>query len=440
MITVTAPSFGLADFVMGFWFIYFQYYWFPHLQGRHFWTYCSGLAVLYAGLDYGLTLVTHNVLATSLPAALLLGTECLLLKKQRHWQYFPAFMSVSILAYLLTEFIDTTMITAVVLLTRPHFVTTFLGTVTVLTANSVIYALLALGLWATRAPMENLIQTMLGRATEYFFLTLMGLVMFVFILFEYSLQSIARSETYMVFLMGISGVFILGFTLSTYMLVQTHLQAEHTQIQLQNQRFHDQYVAELHRQVVTVRKFQHDYQNMLLGLGGYLHDQDYAGFRQFYVEIRSRWETNNAADLTLEDLRNIPKVGLRYEIYHQYLQARQLGVAMFVQTPTPVTLTMEGLRQLTVIINRVFPLVLPTVKGLAPATVTLELVETQYDLHVRLTFPVADQTRLTGQYRLVSSEGQLDFSRIIAGLTVPMSMSLKVKRHWGQLTIVLSKK
>lgn len=267
----------------------------------------------------------------------------------------------------------------------------------------------------------------------------MSVMMLVFSLFEYALQALNWSVEALIFLMGISGVFMLGITLSTYILVQSHLQSEHTYAQLQDRRFHDQYEAELHRQISLVRKFQHDYQNMLLGLGGYLADHDYAGFQQLYVDIRSRWVTSNAADLTIDDLANIPKIGVRYEVYHQYLEARRLGVDMFVKTPEPLTLTMEALRQLARIVARTFPIVLPYAAQLQPAVVTLELIETQYDVHFRLTFPVGDDARVLTQHRLTSAQGNLDFSRVTRHLTLDTSTMLRVKLHWGQLEIVLPK-
>lgn len=438
MLAVTIPSFWLADFVMGFWFIYFQYYWLPQLRVRHFMAYAWGLAAAYATADTAVLVFTHHALLTSLPALILVGVECLTLVR-RYRRYLPAFISMTILAYLLIEFIDTVSLTLTMLLTNVAFMTTLPGGVVTLTFDSVFFALTLLATLSTQAPIENLIQSMLGRNAEYFFLGLMSVMMLVFSLFEYALQALNWSVGYLIFLMGISGVLMLGVTLCTYILVQSHLQTEHTHAQLQVQRFHDQYETELHRQVASVRKFQHDYQNMLLGLGGYLADHDYAGFQQLYIDIRSRWATSNAADLTINDLENIPKIGVRYEVYHQYLEARRLGVDMYVKTPEPLTLTMEALRQLARIVTRTFPIVLPYVAQLRPAMVTLELLDAQYAVHFRLTFPVGDDARIVAAHQLTSAQGDLDFSQVTRHLTLDTSTMLQAKRHWGQLEIILPK-
>lgn len=438
MLAVTVPSFWLADFVMGFWFVYFQYYWLPQLRVRHFSAYALGLAAAYATVDSWFMVFTQHALFTSLPALMLVGGECLLLVPHNR-RYLPVFVSMTILAYLLIEFVDTVSLTVTMLLTNVHFMNTLMGNAVTLTFDSVFFTLTLLGAFSTQAPIENLVQSMLGRDVEYLFLSLMSIMMLVFSLFEYSLQALDGSVGYLVFLMGISGVLMLGFTLSAYILVQSHLQVEHTHAQLQDQRFRDQYEAELHRQVVLVRQFQHDYQNMLLGLGGYLAAHDYAGFRQLYIDIRSRWTTSNAADLTIDDLANIPKIGVRYEVYHQYLEARRLGVDMYVNTPEPLTLTIEALRQLARIVTRTFPIVLPYAAQMQPAMVSLELLDTQYDVRFQLTFPVGDHAQVTAAHQLTSTQGQLDFSQVTQNLTLDTSMVLQVKRHWGQLEIVLPK-
>ncbi|QMU08459.1 signal transduction protein [Levilactobacillus suantsaii] len=440
MITVTAPSLWLAGFVMSFWVIYFQYYWFPQLRGPRFVAVALGLAGLYATLDCWLALHLRTPVATSLPAVLLLGGECLWLGRRHNWRYLPAFMSVSILAYLLTEFIDALVTTVLIAASSLSFATTLVGTGITLAFDSGLFILLVWVIWSTQAPLENLIQSLWGRGLEFLLLGLMSALMLVFILFEYSLQALNRSASYMVMLTGISGVFILGFTLSLYILVQSHLQTERTRAQLQDQRFHDQYRAELHRQLASVRKFQHDYQNMLLGLGGYLADQDYTGFRQFYGDIRSRWTTSNAAELTMGDLINIPQMALRYEVYHQYLVARRLGVALYVRTPTPLTVTMAGLHQVTHLITQVLAQVLPAAATLIPAVVTLELLETQHAFHFRLTFPVAAGAQVVAHHRIVSAQGNLDFNRVIRQLTGERRVTLRVKLHWGQLEITFPKK
>lgn len=440
MITVNAVSFGLADFSLVFWFVYFQYYWFPrlHVQNK-FMLYCALAGLGFAALDLLNPFTATSKLLGMLPIIVLLSLEVGLLALQNNWQYLPAFIDVSILAYLLTEFVDMLVIAGTIRLTSVRFAASVWGTLTELTIDSVIFAMIAMGIWLTRAPMENLIQSMLGRTTEYLFLIFMAVLGLIYILFEYSLQSLADSDHYLIFLGGISGTLLIGLTLSTYMLMQTHLQQEHTQLQTQQQAFREQYTTELNRQLATVRKFSHDYQNMLLGLGGYLEDKDYDGFRQLYIDIRSGWETSNAAELTIDDLTNIPSPSLRYGLYHNYLMARDQGVQLFVKVPEPLTATVATLKEMTAAIDKTLPPIIPSISHITPSMITLELAETTQSLRLSLTFPVPLDAKVDGRNRVVAERGMLDFSKLQRSLPQTATSTLKIKLHWGQLIIALPK-
>ncbi|WP_341779821.1 signal transduction protein [Levilactobacillus sp. HBUAS70063] len=440
MITVNSVSFGLADFSLVFWFVYFQYYWFPRLHvKKNFLLFCAVMGLGFTALDLLNPFTAASSLLGMLPIIVLLSVEVGILAFKNSWQYLPAFIDVSILAYLLIEFIDMTVIAGTIRLTSVTFAASVWGTLTELTIDTVLFTMVAMGILLTRAPMENLIQAMLGRSTEYLFLIFMTVLGLVYILFEYSLQSLADSDHYLIFLAGISGTLVVGLTLSTYMLMQTHLQEEHTQLQTQQQAFREQYTTELNRQLGAVRKFSHDYQNMLLGLGGYLEDHDYEGFRQLYIDIRSGWATSNAAELTVDDLSNIPTPGLRYELYHNYLLARESGVQLFVKVPEPLTATVSALKEMVRLVNQTIPPILPGISHVKPPMITLELTETAQLLRLSLTFPVPADAQVDGKHRVVAEKGMLDFSKLQRSLPQAATSTLQVKLHWGQLIVALPK-
>ncbi|MCH5464043.1 signal transduction protein [Levilactobacillus tujiorum] len=440
MITVDVVSFGLADFSLVFWFVYFQYYWFPRLRvKKNFLLFCALMGLGFMVVDLLNPFTASSSLLGMLPIIVLLVIEVGMLAAQNNWQLLPAFIDVSILAYLLTEFVDMSVIAGTIRLTSVRFAASVWGTLTELTIDTVIFTMIAMGILLTRAPMENLIHAMLGRSSEYLFLIFMTVIGLVYILFEYSLQSLADSDQYLIFLAGISGTLVIGLTLSTYMLMQTHLQEEHTQLQTQQQAFREQYTTELNRQLGAVRKFSHDYQNMLLGLGGYLEDKDYEGFRQLYIDIRSGWQTSNAAELTVDDLTNIPNAGLRYGLYHNYLLAREQGVQLFVKVPEPLTATVATLKEMVKLVDKTLVPILPEISHVQPAIITLELTETPQMLRLSLTFPVPTDAQVDGKHRVVAKQGMLDFSKLQRSLPQAATSKLTVKFHWGQLVVVLPK-
>ncbi|MFD1455099.1 signal transduction protein [Levilactobacillus lanxiensis] len=440
MITVSQLSLGLADYSMSFWFVLFQYYWFPQLLPmKHTSLYCALIAAAYTAVDLLNPFTAHSTLLGALPVILLLGFEFAVMGFRHQWQYLPAFIDMTMLAYLLIEFIDMMMIAGAIALTGKVFAASFWGTLIELVINNIIFAVIGSGLWLTRAPMENLIQDIVGRSMEYLFLAFMSVLGVIYILFEYSLQSLQDSESYLVFLGGIAGTLVVGLSLSTYMLMQTHLQTEHTRFQTDQRKFREQYTTELSRQMGAVRKFNHDYQNMLLGLGGYLADQDYDGFRQLYIDIRSGWETSNAADLTIEDLANVPSAALRYQLYHNYLLAQQQGVQLFVKVPEPLTATVTTLKDMGRIVDAALPPILPVLGQLQPAIVTFELKETAKELRWSLTFPVPGEAQLDGHTRITADKGVLDFSNAHKLLPAKAVLTLQMKLHWGQLSVALPK-
>lgn len=233
MITVSIWSFAVADFTLIFWFVYFQYYWFPELRQKHFLTYCAGMAIGFTLLDIFNPFTARSSLLGALAVVVMLVIEVALLAKDHQWQYLPAFIDVTIMAYLLTEFVDMVVLNGTIWLTSLNFATSWWGTLTGMTIDAVLFTLIGMGLWLTRAPMENLIQAMVGRSMEYLFLIFMTGIALVYILFEYSLQELADSDHYLIFLTGVAGTLLIGLSLSTYMLMLTHLQEEHMQLQRQ---------------------------------------------------------------------------------------------------------------------------------------------------------------------------------------------------------------
>ncbi|KJW13727.1 hypothetical protein [Levilactobacillus spicheri] len=421
MMQVSALSLWLAAVSVTYWVVYFQYYWFPQLRPQPFTGFCFLMGLVYASLVVGIRCFAPGTPSwlSALPALLLVGTELALLGRD-NWRSIPAFFDVTILVYLMTEFVDTASISITVLLTNVGFAASLKGTVTELVFDNIVFALLIIALMGTQAPMENLIRAVQGENSEYFFLCFMLCVGIVYMMFEYVLQLLNWTASNMLFLATVSGTLMIGLSLSTYMLVQTHLQRNHARSQRQQQAFQEQFTTELTRQMQAVRKFRHDYQNMLLGLGGYLQDQDYAGFRQLYIDIRSGWKTSDAADLTLDDLTNMPRGPVRYALYHDYLLAQRRGVDLFVK-----------------ILQRTLPPLIEAVAPLQPAMVTLKITEVGPESYVQITFPVPDDVQVVGQHSLVGPDFRVDLTGLLVDLPDDVTSQLRIKLHWGQLLVIL---
>lgn len=440
MLTVSESSLWLAETIMTTWFVYFQHYCLPQLQPRYFGLYSWGLGLLYATLDLPCHVSLHPFLSV-VPTLVLLALEGLVILVKKRWRYLPAFILASLVAYILIEFVDTLSISWVLLFTNASFAVSFSGTVVELILNTIGFGLVLLLTWTTRAPIENVVQSFLGQTASYLILGFGASLGIVLLLLEYTLQIMRQPISYVVFLAGITGVFLTGICMSTYMLIQTTIQRNHSHDQVQAGRLQAQYSVELNRQMAQIREFRHDYQNMLLGLGGYLANHDYDGFRQLYVDIRSRWATSNAAELTIEDLANVSQVGVRYTIYHNYLLAQRLNVNLFVKVPKPLTLTMVDLQQLRQVLERTLPQIFAVVQNEQPAMVTLELSDLAHQVLYRVIFPVPTGAQVRAGYRIVTADNQtwVDFSRATRGLSHQLIEGLHLKAHWGELAVTFTK-
>ncbi|MDT6981541.1 signal transduction protein [Levilactobacillus zymae] len=436
MLTPSGSDFWLTNFVMCAWFISFQFYWFPSLRTRWFQGAYLGLAAGFTGLNLVAKQVEWGWLRGA-SVLLILAVELGWFVYRRQQRLIPAFLSVSILDYLLSAFVNSVGVTLTTLLTSYRFTVSTWGLTTMLTFSTILFAMISLGLLGTQAPMENFMEAVITRRTQYLLLLFMTLMWAVFILFLSTLRLLHRSTGYLFFLVGITGVVMVGFSVSIYLLLQTHLQQEHARIQAQHQAYHQQYTAELQRQSVLVRKFRHDYQNILLGLGGYLNERDYAGFRQYYIDIRSKWETSNAADLTIDDLHNMPRGVVQYSIYHDYLLAQRLGVNLFVNIPKPLTATVAVGRRVGRVLERSLPATIHAVVALEPAMVNLKITESVELTWVELTFPLPTNVQIIHGNRLVGEGFQLDFSEVLKGLPSAITLQLETKLHWGRLLVTL---
>lgn len=436
MIVVSRLSLLLAEVSITYWFVYFQYYWFPQLQPQPFTGYCFLQGLIYAGVHQFLLTYPQRAWFSALPALVLVVIELGMLTRDQR-RYLPAFFNVTFLAYLLTEFIDTVCISVLIGLTNLRFATSLKGTVAELVFANVIFALLVLALWQTQAPMENLIHGMLGHVAEVLMTVFMLCLAICFLLLESTIQLLHLQPNYVLFFAGVLGTLLLGLSMSAYLLMQAYLQRIHAQTQLKQQAFQVQYNTELNRQMAAIRKFRHDYQNMLLGLGGYLDVHDYQGFRQLYIDIRSGWATSNAADLTIDDLGNMPRGPVRYDLYHDYLMAQRLGVDLFVEIPKPLTATVVVGRQMGTLLTRSLPRIITAVAPLHPAMVTLKITEGPGATWLQVTFPVPENARVVGNLQMVAPEFQLDLAGLLQGLPRQATSQLRVKLHWGQLLVML---
>ena len=112
---------------------------------------------------------------------------------------------------------------------------------------------------------------------------------------------------------------------------------------VQNQQL-EEYLNNIEQQYQDLRRFKHDYNNMLLALGEFAKKDNQQQFREYYQElVEKRPVTDRLQRLTIshvDNLRNEPLKGL---IIQKFFAAQKLGVTLQIEIDDEITITNTGI-------------------------------------------------------------------------------------------------
>jgi len=100
----------------------------------------------------------------------------------------------------------------------------------------------------------------------------------------------------------------------------------------------ERYTQDIEKQYNELRKFRHDYQNILTSLEGYLVQEDTAGLKQyFYSNIKKHSDRLMHNEYMLEDLSNIKINGIKSIIATKIIYAQDMGLNANFETSDVIT-------------------------------------------------------------------------------------------------------
>lgn len=102
------------------------------------------------------------------------------------------------------------------------------------------------------------------------------------------------------------GATIIGSLISLVVITVKYVRSEElAKKQAENERIAtDLYITEIERQSTEVRKFKHDYQNVLTSMAGYFQDNDFDGLKKYFQEnISKTTDLLNEQDFEFEPLQ-----------------------------------------------------------------------------------------------------------------------------------------
>ncbi|WP_235810622.1 sensor histidine kinase [Lactiplantibacillus fabifermentans] len=90
---------------------------------------------------------------------------------------------------------------------------------------------------------------------------------------------------------------------------------------------YDIYVKNLEKSYQNLRKFRHDYQNILLSLGEYIHEDDNQELKQYFDQVVNRSQQSLTRDFGhFDNLEQIKDKSLKAIIQNKFSIARQAGI------------------------------------------------------------------------------------------------------------------
>lgn len=155
-------------------------------------------------------------------------------------------------------------------------------------------------------------------------LVLTTAALFVFYLHEESISHEAWSRNIPV-TFAIIYILLAGSLLHTKFLEQKHKQ------QRQDAQYEDlkYYADELEKQYTAMRKFKHDYQNILTSMDSFFRASDWVGLRQYYSRsIKPASEVITKGNFALEALRKVKVIEVKSILAVKLLTAQNMSMAI----------------------------------------------------------------------------------------------------------------
>lgn len=103
-------------------------------------------------------------------------------------------------------------------------------------------------------------------------------------------------------------------------------------------KYMERYTQDIENQYYELRKFRHDYQNILTSLEGYIAQEDTEGLKQyFYTNIKKHSNRMLHNEYMLEDLSNIKINGIKSIIAAKIIYAQDMGLHASFEAPDVIT-------------------------------------------------------------------------------------------------------
>lgn len=121
---------------------------------------------------------------------------------------------------------------------------------------------------------------------------------------------------------------------SIYKITLTEQENKHRMAQFENLRTYTNHLEESYR---VMRKFKHDYINMLSTMSGYINEEDMEGLKDYYEErILPISHAFTESDTKLGSLSNIKNTALKSLLSSKFIYAMETGIHLDMELTEPI--------------------------------------------------------------------------------------------------------
>lgn len=136
-------------------------------------------------------------------------------------------------------------------------------------------------------------------------------------------------------------IFFLVYLILLLIAFTFYSKSMHKELELKKKEFKfeslQQYTDDLEKQYNQIRKFRHDYQNILSSLDTYIEEGDLEGLKKYYQQtIRPSSKYMQANHFKLSDLSNITIREIKSVVASKLMYAQELGIDALLEAKEPI--------------------------------------------------------------------------------------------------------
>ena len=152
----------------------------------------------------------------------------------------------------------------------------------------------------------------------------------VFAIMEISTNIMRYQQEFREFINSWETLFLLGFSVTIFFIFFYYIKLLHERISLQElrieQKIQQQYTEQVEMQQIAVQKFQHDYQNILLSINGFVISENWDELKQYMNKLHSASAIIENDKLALESIRKIKPPEIKYLLAEKLMVVQSSGL------------------------------------------------------------------------------------------------------------------